>query len=118
MSKVSLNGFVPQGASSLKSKMFSSDTIWAASFLSQQVNPYCVTDEGERPGKEKLSKGPLKKSSAELRLNYFSAPPPVFWMIPNSGVQKVIVFETRTQTEMLSRMRARAETDAVRNTSQ
>lgn len=97
--EIPLNGYMPLGAFSLKSKMFSSDTIWAASSLPQRVNPHRVTDEGEQPGKEKLSKGHLKKSSAELSLNYFSPSSPVFWIIPKSGMQKKTVVSVRTTSK-------------------
>lgn len=49
---------------------------------------------GKLPGEEKIAKGHLKKSSAELRLNYFSTIP-VFWIIPNSRVWGVIIFRIR-----------------------
>ena len=69
----------------------------------------------------------LKKSSAELRLNDFSPPPPpAFWTIPNSGVQKGITFRIRNSGKcsdhsvdgLLHRMRTSGEADAVRNTLQ
>lgn len=70
-----------QSPFSLKSKIFSSDTLWEAAFLSQASQPiHPDNNRKEAVGKEK-PKGHLKKSSAELRLNDFSTTTPVFWIV-------------------------------------
>lgn len=64
--------------------------------LSSSHKSICAEEpmNGKLPGEEKIAKRHLKKSSAELRLNYFSTIP-VFWIIPNSRVWGVIIFRIR-----------------------